>query len=176
MMLKFICLLISAFVYISNDDDSHNFNTHYMYHNLNTLCSYLSIHHVIIYYHIHILIYISIYIYTIGTRKSLTPLCKYPNIIPKTEPLGFSNDFIGAEKGSRLMKQLIDNLPLWNWSFILPILTIFLSTGPLFLTNQYHAIITTTTDTTTILLERVYVLPIELYARSGGYLVHVEGK
>jgi len=68
------------------------------------------------------------------------------------------------------MKQLMDNLPLWNWSFLLPMLTIFLSTGPLFLTNQYHAIIDPN------ILDSVYVLPIEFYARPGGYLVHVEGR
>ena len=67
------------------------------------------------------------------------------------------------------MKQLMDRLPLWNWCFVLPMLTIFLSTGPLFLTNQIHAIIDTA------VLDSVYVLPIELYARGGGYLVHYEG-
>ena len=150
-------------IYIYINNVAYNHNEHSICITINTLCNYLR-------YIMYSLTNISIY--TIGTRKSLSPLCKYPNIIPKTEPLGFSNDFIGAEKGSRLMKQLIDNLPLWNWSFILPILTIFLSTGPLFLTNQYHAIITNTTA----IVERVYVLPIELYARGGGYLVHVEGK
>jgi mannosyltransferase OCH1-like enzyme len=104
----------------------------------------------------------------IGSRTSLSPLLRYPTILPKTEPIGFSNDFLAAEKGNRFMMQLIRNLPGWNKSFLLPILTVFLSTGPLFLTNQYHA-------APADVFSDVYILPDTLYSKNGGILYHVEG-
>jgi hypothetical protein len=66
------------------------------------------------------------------------------------------------------MKQLMDNLPKWNKFFVLPLFTVFISTGPLYLTNQFHAACPT-------VLRSISIMPPQLYSFPGGYLKHFEG-
>ncbi|KAI8926879.1 nucleotide-diphospho-sugar transferase [Entophlyctis helioformis] len=72
----------------------------------------------------------------IGCTRSLEPLLKYPAVVPKTEPIGFSNDFMMASPRHPFFKQLIDALPHWNRWFLTPYATVFFSTGPMFLNLQ----------------------------------------
>lgn len=73
----------------------------------------------------------------IGCRKSLEPLRQFRNIIPKTQPIGFSNDFMAAEKNSEWINLLIESLPKWNRWWITSYFTVMISTGPIFLSFQY---------------------------------------
>lgn len=74
----------------------------------------------------------------VGCRRPLDVLLKYHVVLPRTEPFGFSNDFMAAEAQHPFFKQIIEALEKSNRSYILPFLTVMLSTGPLFLTRQYH--------------------------------------
>ncbi|KAK6096236.1 hypothetical protein MT418_004088 [Batrachochytrium dendrobatidis] len=69
----------------------------------------------------------------IGCMKSLDPLLRYPAIIPKTTPIGFSNDFMASRPKHPLFKRLVDELPKSNHNWFLPYATVFFSTGPMFL-------------------------------------------
>ena len=73
----------------------------------------------------------------IGCYKPMDPLLRYPAMLPKTEPIGFSNDFMAARPKHPFFKQLIDALPYWNHNYWFPYLTVFLSTGPLFVDIQF---------------------------------------
>ncbi|KAL2915935.1 hypothetical protein HK105_204358 [Polyrhizophydium stewartii] len=73
----------------------------------------------------------------IGCFRSMEPLLKFSAVIPKTSPIGFSNDFMMARPRHPFFKQLILALPKWNRSFLTPYATIFFSTGPMFLNLQF---------------------------------------
>ncbi|KAH9273216.1 hypothetical protein BASA83_004505 [Batrachochytrium salamandrivorans] len=69
----------------------------------------------------------------IGCLKCLEPLLRYPAIIPKTTPIGFSNDFMASRPKHPMFKQMVEALPSSNQNLILPYATVFFSTGPMFL-------------------------------------------
>lgn len=106
----------------------------------------------------------------IGCHRSLEDLRAYQAILPKTEPLGFSNDFMASSKRHPFFRQLTNALSVWNVHLGLPDLTVLVSTGPLFLTNQYHSALPST-------LEGVKTLPHSLYAEKSdlAYFYHVQG-
>lgn len=68
---------------------------------------------------------------------SIENLLYYDAVIPKTKPIGYSNDMLISRKGHPFFKQLIDHLPNWDRWLIFPYLTVFFSTGPMFLNIQY---------------------------------------
>jgi mannosyltransferase OCH1-like enzyme len=76
----------------------------------------------------------------VGCRwnANMNPLRQYEALIPKTSPFGFSNDVLMAKPNHAFFKQLIDSLSTFNHSFLLPYLTVFFSTGPMFLNIQYY--------------------------------------
>lgn len=73
----------------------------------------------------------------VGCRRRLDPLLVYPVILPKTIPVGVSNDIMFAEKGHPFMAQTIHNLVTFDHSWILNYPTVMFSTGPMFLSAQY---------------------------------------
>ncbi|KAL0949438.1 hypothetical protein HGRIS_009496 [Hohenbuehelia grisea] len=73
----------------------------------------------------------------IGCLRPLDPLLKYPVILPKTIPVGVSNDLMFAEKGHPFLQQTIHNLITFDHSWILNYPTVMFSTGPMFLSIQY---------------------------------------
>lgn len=73
----------------------------------------------------------------IGCVKPLDPLLVYPVILPKTIPVGVSNDLMFAEKGHPFLAQTIHNLITFDHSWILNYPTVMFSTGPMFLSAQY---------------------------------------
>ena len=77
----------------------------------------------------------------ISCSKDLEQLLKVPAWIPKTDPIGFSNDAIGSSPKHPFLKQVIEALPFWNINLITNYPTVMISTGPLFLSVQaykYH--------------------------------------
>ena len=67
---------------------------------------------------------------------SLDDILKFPALIPKTEPIGYSNDFMASRPRHPFFKALIIGLQEWNHWYLLPYLTVFFSTGPMFLNFQ----------------------------------------
>lgn len=56
---------------------------------------------------------------------------------PHTKPFGVSNDMmICFQPKNPILKKLMESLSKWNRNWIIPYLTVLLSTGPLFLTFQ----------------------------------------
>jgi mannosyltransferase OCH1-like enzyme len=103
----------------------------------------------------------------IGCRDpSLNDLRIFPAIVPKTKPIGYSNDMLAAHPKHPFFEQLIHNLPKWNGWFVFPYLTVIFSTGPMYLNIQYW---------TTTLCD-IWILPPELYSEGKErYFSHYEG-
>jgi len=89
--------------------------------------------------------------------------------LPLTQPVGFSNDVLFATKGSPFFKELIDALPIKNKWFATPYLTVMFSTGPMFLSLQYLAMLPS-------IKAQVLAIPEELYTERGTrYFKHLRG-
>jgi mannosyltransferase OCH1-like enzyme len=103
----------------------------------------------------------------IGCRdRSLDDLRIFPAIIPKTKPIGYSNDMLAAHPKHPFFEQLINNLSRWNGWFVFPYLTVIFSTGPMYLNIQYWA----------TAIGDIWILPPELYSEgSERYFSHYEG-
>jgi mannosyltransferase OCH1-like enzyme len=68
---------------------------------------------------------------------SVDLLLFYKAIIPKTKPIGYSNDMMASAPKSEFFKRVIKALSHWNHWYLFPYLTVFFSTGPMFLSIQY---------------------------------------
>lgn len=73
----------------------------------------------------------------IGCLRPLDPLLVHPVILPKTIPVGVSNDLMFSEKGHPFLAQTIHNLVTFDHNWILNYPTVMFSTGPMFLSAQY---------------------------------------
>jgi mannosyltransferase OCH1-like enzyme len=58
-------------------------------------------------------------------------------ILAKTEPIGFSNDWMAAAPNHPFIKSLVDHLMEWNVNLLTNYPTVFFSTGPMFLNMLY---------------------------------------
>ncbi len=66
--------------------------------------------------------------------RPLDFLGRYPFVVPKTKPVGFSNDFMAAEPGNEFVRAMVAALPKWNVNLLLKYPTVMFSTGPMFVT------------------------------------------
>ncbi|KAF5363921.1 hypothetical protein D9756_000471 [Leucocoprinus leucothites] len=73
----------------------------------------------------------------IGCLRPMDPLLTYPVILPKTIPVGVSNDLMISAKGHPFMEQTIHNLVTFDHSWVLNYPTVMFSTGPMFVSAQY---------------------------------------
>ncbi|PVF93188.1 hypothetical protein CPB86DRAFT_790387, partial [Serendipita vermifera] len=73
----------------------------------------------------------------VGCMRRMDPLLQYEVILPKTIPVGVSNDLMFASKGHPFMEQTIRHLINFDHSWILNYPTVMFSTGPMFLSVQY---------------------------------------
>ncbi|KAL4076086.1 glycosyltransferase family 32 protein [Scleroderma citrinum] len=73
----------------------------------------------------------------IGCLRPLDPLLVYPVILPKTIPVGISNDLMFAQQGHPFLAQTIHNLVTFDHDWVLNYPTVMFSTGPMFLSMQY---------------------------------------
>ncbi|KAF9569305.1 hypothetical protein CPC08DRAFT_623878 [Agrocybe pediades] len=99
----------------------------------------------------------------IGCLKPLDPLLVYPVILPKTIPVGVSNDLMFSEKHHPMLEQTIHNLPKFDHSWILNYPTVMFSTGPMFLSAQYGIYSASHPNT---FLHDVRILPKSLYGKN----------
>jgi hypothetical protein len=93
----------------------------------------------------------------------MDPLLIYPVILPKTIPVGVSNDLMFAEKGHPLLQQTINNLVTFDHSWVLNYPTVMFSTGPMFLSAQY-GLYTASHPTTSV--DDVRILPRSMYGKN----------
>lgn len=103
----------------------------------------------------------------IGCVKSMEPLLYYDAVLARTEPFGFSNDFMAGTKHHPLFKHYTESLNgIHSYIFLFSTSpTVLFSTGPMFVSLQYYLRYG--------LEEPVCALPYELYGWE--MLFHVEG-
>lgn len=106
-------------------------------------------------------------------RRSWADLLCHDMIVPRTAPVGFSNDLMAAEKGNAFVAHLVDRLGpeflRWQHWYIPRHFRILLTTGSLFLTRAYRRF----SDR-----EAIYVLSPEFYGNRPGntaYVAHTPG-
>lgn len=99
----------------------------------------------------------------IGCLHPLDPLLKYPVVLPKTIPVGVSNDLMFAEKGHPFFKQTMENLERFDYSWVLNYPTVMFSTGPMYLSAQYGLYVAANPD---IALTEIRILPKSLYGKN----------
>jgi len=68
-----------------------------------------------------------------GCQRRLDPLLAYPAWVRRTIPTGISNDAMGSVPKHPFFLRVIDALPKYDRSWLLPYITVMGSTGPLFL-------------------------------------------
>ncbi|KAI0959502.1 hypothetical protein AcW1_004309 [Taiwanofungus camphoratus] len=102
----------------------------------------------------------------IGCTRPLDPLLTYPVILPKTIPVGVSNDLIFSEKGHPFMEQTIYNLKAFDRNWVLNYPTVMFSTGPMFLSAQYGMYTSTHPPTSAQPGGEVRILPKSLYGKN----------
>lgn len=102
----------------------------------------------------------------IGCLRRLDPLLIFPVILPRTIPVGVSNDLMFAEKEHPFMAQTIHNLITFDHSWILNYPTVMFSTGPMFLSAQYGLYASSHPPTPDFPGGEVRVLPKSLYGKN----------
>ncbi|KAF2841595.1 glycosyltransferase family 32 protein, partial [Patellaria atrata CBS 101060] len=73
-----------------------------------------------------------------GCNRRLDPLLSYPAWVRRTVPTGISNDAMGSVPRHKFFLRVIDALPRYDRSWILPYITVMGSTGPLFLSVMWR--------------------------------------
>ncbi|KAM6495793.1 glycosyltransferase family 32 protein [Amanita muscaria] len=73
----------------------------------------------------------------IGCNRPLDPLLVHKVILPKTIPVGLSNDLMFTEKHHPFLEKTIHNLIAFDYNWILNYPTVMFSTGPMFLSMVY---------------------------------------
>ena len=63
----------------------------------------------------------------------------YGFVMPKTWPVGFSNDFLAGAPKHPFLEQMVSSLPSKNWELFSKYATVMFSTGPMFVTAQATA-------------------------------------
>ncbi|TCD68214.1 hypothetical protein EIP91_011386 [Steccherinum ochraceum] len=102
----------------------------------------------------------------IGCVRPLDSLLAYPVILPRTIPVGVSNDLMFAEKGHPFMAQTIHNLVTFDHSWVLNYPTVMFSTGPMFLSAQYGLYTASHPPTPESPGGEVRILPKSLYGKN----------
>lgn len=102
----------------------------------------------------------------VGCRRRLDRLLVNPVVLPKTIPVGVSNDLMFAEKGHPFMAQTIHNLVTFDHSWILNYPTVMFSTGPMFLSAQYGIWTASHPPTEEAPGGEVRILPKSLYGKN----------
>ena len=68
--------------------------------------------------------------------QSLDPLLTYDFIVPRTNPVGLSNDMIISKARHPFLLQVLENLPQANRNYLTKYPTVMFTTGPMYLTHQ----------------------------------------
>ncbi|KAI0723241.1 nucleotide-diphospho-sugar transferase [Earliella scabrosa] len=101
-----------------------------------------------------------------GCLRRIDPLLVHSVILPKTIPVGVSNDLMLSEKNHPFMGQTIHNLMKFDYNWVLNYPTVMFSTGPMFLSAQYGAWTSSHPPTPDAPGGEVRVLPKPLYGKN----------
>ena len=102
----------------------------------------------------------------IGCHRRLDPLLVFPVILPRTVPVGVSNDLMFSEKEHPFMAQTIHNLITFDHNWILNYPTVMFATGPMFLSAQYGLYTSSHPLTPELPGGEVRILPKSLYGKN----------
>ena len=102
----------------------------------------------------------------VGCLRPLDQLLTFPVILPKTIPVGVSNDLMFAERGHPFLAQTIHNLITFDHSWVLNYPTVMFSTGPMFLSAQYGLYTASHPPTPEHPGGEVRILPKSLYGKN----------
>lgn len=102
----------------------------------------------------------------IGCQRPMDSLLTFPVILPRTIPVGVSNDLMFAEKNHPFMAQVIRNLIAFDLSWVLNYPTVMFSTGPMFLSTQYGSWTSSHPATEENPGGEVRILPKSLYGKN----------
>ncbi|PWN48383.1 hypothetical protein IE53DRAFT_199979 [Violaceomyces palustris] len=109
----------------------------------------------------------------IGCLRRLDDLLRFEVILPKTIPVGVSNDVMLSQKGHPFMEQVIHNLVTFNHQYLSNYPTVMFSTGPMFVSASYGIYvdahgpaIPSTPSHPSAGFEGVRVLPKSLYGKN----------
>jgi mannosyltransferase OCH1-like enzyme len=73
----------------------------------------------------------------VGCLRRLDPLLRFEVVLPKTIPVGVSNDVMASAPGHPFMDHLIHNLVTFNHRYLTHYPTVMFSTGPMFVSASY---------------------------------------
>lgn len=102
----------------------------------------------------------------IGCLRRVDPLLAYPVVLPRTIPVGVSNDLMFAEKEHPFMTQTIHNLAMFDHNWVLNYPTVMFSTGPMFLSAQFGLYTASHPGTGEQPAGDVRILPKSLYGKN----------
>jgi hypothetical protein len=109
----------------------------------------------------------------VGCQRRLDPLLRFEVILPKTIPVGVSNDVMASAKEHPFMDHLIHNLVTFNHRYLTHYPTVMFSTGPMFVSASYglyvdaHGLaIPSTPDNPSAGFKGIRVLPKSLYGKN----------
>lgn len=102
----------------------------------------------------------------IGCLRPLDPLLHFPVVLPKTIPVGVSNDLMFSTKHHPFMEQTIHNLITFDHSYVLNYPTVMFSTGPMFLSAQFGLYVASHPPTLSNPGGDVRILPKSLYGKN----------
>ncbi|KAH8689462.1 nucleotide-diphospho-sugar transferase, partial [Talaromyces proteolyticus] len=71
----------------------------------------------------------------VSCRRPLDGLLDFPAWFPRTQPMGVSNDVMAASPGHPFMRLLVESLESHNRFYLSKYITVFWSTGPMFVNN-----------------------------------------
>lgn len=101
-----------------------------------------------------------------GCIRPMDPLLVHSVILPRTKPVGVSNDLMFAEKHHPFMAQTIHNLMKFDFSWVLNYPTVMFTTGPMFLSAQYGTYTSNHPPTPERPGGEVRILPKSLYGKN----------
>lgn len=109
----------------------------------------------------------------VGCLRRFDPLLRFEVILPKTIPVGVSNDVMAAAKQHPFMDHLIHNLVTFNHRYLTHYPTVMFSTGPMFVSASYglyvdsHGLaVPSTPSNPTAGFSGIRVLPKALYGKN----------
>lgn len=73
----------------------------------------------------------------VGCLRRFDPLLRFEVVLPKTIPVGVSNDVMASAKEHPFMDHLIHNLVTFNHRYLTHYPTVMFSTGPMFVSASY---------------------------------------
>lgn len=104
----------------------------------------------------------------IGCKRRLDPLLQgdWDVIMPRTKPVGVSNDLMFSAKGSPFMEATIHGLVAFNHDYLSNYPTVMFSTGPMFLSAQYGLYTSAHPLTPSQPRPEIRILPKPLYGKN----------